>query len=67
MIEYRYRAFISYSHSDEKWASWLHKSLERYKPPKHLIGEIGGLGRIPAKLSPVFRDRDELASATDSR
>jgi len=26
--QFKYRAFISYSHSDEEWAKWLHKSLE---------------------------------------
>jgi len=28
--EFKYRAFISYSHSDEVWAKWLHKALETY-------------------------------------
>jgi len=23
--QFKYRAFISYSHSDEEWAKWLHK------------------------------------------
>ncbi len=60
-----YRAFISYSHQDEKWASWLHKSLESYRPPKRLIGQATRYGPVPRRLTPVFRDRDELASATD--
>ncbi|HNP35504.1 MAG TPA: toll/interleukin-1 receptor domain-containing protein [Woeseiaceae bacterium] len=63
--EYRYRAFISYSHRDEKWASWLHKTLETYRVPKHLVGERTPAGKIPARLAPVFRDRDELPSATN--
>jgi len=33
----KYRAFISYSHADEKWAGWLHKALETYRIPKHLV------------------------------
>ena len=52
----RYRAFISYSHRDERVAARLHRRLESYRPPK---GVVDGKGR----LAPVFRDRDELASA----
>jgi hypothetical protein len=62
---YKYRAFISYSHSDEKWASWLHKSLETYKVPKPIVGNETAMGEIPPRLAPVFRDRDELPSATN--
>lgn len=63
--KYKYKAFISYSHSDEKWASWLHKSLETYKVPKTIVGRETRMGEIPARLMPVFRDRDELPSATN--
>ena len=28
MDDYTYWAFISYSHSDEKWGKWLHRALE---------------------------------------
>jgi hypothetical protein len=62
---YKYKAFISYSHSDEKWASWLHKSLETYKVPKPIVGNETAMGEIPPRLAPVFRDRDELPSATN--
>ncbi len=62
---FKYRAFISYSHRDSGWASWLHGSLERYRPPKPLIGTVTERGEVPKRLAPVFRDRDELASATD--
>lgn len=61
----RYRAFISYSHSDEAWARWLHRALETYRVPRHLVGSITPVGAIPERLAPVFRDRDELASSTD--
>ena len=60
-----YRAFLSYSHSDVKWASWLHRSLESYRPPKHLVGVVTDKGAVPKRLAPVFRDREELSSATD--
>jgi tetratricopeptide (TPR) repeat protein len=61
---YKYRAFISYSHRDEYWARWLHRTIETYRVPRHLVGRDTPHGPIPAKLSPVFRDRDELPSAT---
>ena len=63
--KFKYKAFISYSHADEKWARWLHKSLESYKPPKRLVGTRTAMGEVPARLAPVFRDREELASSTD--
>jgi tetratricopeptide (TPR) repeat protein len=61
----KYRAFISYSHRDSKWADWLHKGLESYRPPKILIGTSTARGLVPKRLTPIFRDREELASATD--
>jgi tetratricopeptide (TPR) repeat protein len=65
LSESRYKAFISYSHRDELWATWLHKSLESYRPPKQLVGTKTSRGEVPRRLNPVFRDREELASATD--
>jgi tetratricopeptide (TPR) repeat protein len=61
----KYWAFISYSHRDTRWADWLHKSLESYRPPKELVGTAGPRGVVPKRLAPVFRDREELPSATD--
>ncbi|MBT8049591.1 MAG: TIR domain-containing protein [Gammaproteobacteria bacterium] len=58
----RYRAFISYCHADEKWAAWLQRTLERYRVPKRLRLEQPGL---PRRLNPIFRDKEELASASD--
>jgi tetratricopeptide (TPR) repeat protein len=63
--EYKYRAFISYSHSDTRWATWLHRALESYRPPKELVGTTTARGVVPKRVSPVFRDREELPSATD--
>jgi tetratricopeptide (TPR) repeat protein len=60
-----YRAFISYSHVDELWADWLHKELESWRVPSRLVGTQAAYGVIPRRLAPIFRDRDELASATD--
>jgi len=63
--DYRYWAFISYSHVDERWADWLHRSIEGYKVPKAVAGTMGADGQTPRppRLFPVFRDRDELSSA----
>ena len=61
----QYRAFISYSHQDRSWADWLHKALETYPIPKRLVGRTTAAGTIPARLAPVFRDREEFATATD--
>lgn len=60
--ERRYRAFISYSHADEVAARWLQRALEGYRPPATLRASRPNL---PGRLYPVFRDRDELASAHD--
>jgi tetratricopeptide (TPR) repeat protein len=60
-----YRAFLSYSHRDKAWADWLHKALEAYRVPSRLVGTPGAGGPVPRRLNPIFRDREELASATD--
>jgi eukaryotic-like serine/threonine-protein kinase len=60
---FRYSAFISYSHRDERWARWLQKALETYRVPSHLAHTHGGT--VARRLSPVFRDRSDLPSATD--
>jgi len=61
----KYRAFISYSHKDEKFGKWLHKALERYRVPKRLAAEDSYKGEIPRRIFPVFRDRDELPVSAD--
>src|SRR5688500_16598638 len=58
----RYRAFISYSHKDARWARWLHRTLEGYQLPRRLRGTVGEFGALPDRLRPIFRDRDDLAS-----
>ena len=65
MSDFRYRAFISYSHRDKAWAGWLHRALETYAIPKRLVGIETPVGVIPRRWAPIFRDSDELASAGD--
>lgn len=62
MAEYRYRAFISYSWTDAKWGKWLHQQLETYRTPAALVGKQGTLGPVPARLHPIFKDREEEAA-----
>jgi tetratricopeptide (TPR) repeat protein len=61
----RYAAFISYSHKDAAAARWLHRKLEGYRLPKRLVGSDGRHGPVPARLTPIFRDREELPAAGD--
>ncbi len=49
----RYRAFISYSHTDARFAGWLHRHLEAWSAPGQ------------PRLSPIFIDRAELAAGPD--
>jgi eukaryotic-like serine/threonine-protein kinase len=62
---YRYAAFISYSHRDQRWAAWLQRELERYRVPSRLVGREGAHGPVPERLRPVFRDREELAASAE--
>ncbi len=64
-VSRRYRAFISYSHSDGRAAAKLHRSLENYRVPKRLRATAGEFGPVPERLSPIFRDREELESSGD--
>lgn len=68
---YRYWAFLSYSHSDNretgrKWADWLHEAFETYRMPDSLIGKEGRMGmKIPERIYPVFQDEKELPTQAD--
>ena len=61
----KFKAYISYSHCDERWAVWLHKALESYRLPRKLIGTQTKVGKVPARVKPIFRDRDDLSSDSD--
>ncbi len=61
----QYRAFIAYSHQDKRWAAWLHRRLEYYRVPHRLVGRRTDAGVIQRRLTPIFRDREELATAND--
>jgi len=61
----RYAAFLSYSHKDAAKARRLHRRLETYRIPRRLVGLPGEHGPVPARLTPIFRDREELPAAGD--
>ncbi len=60
-----YKAFITYSHEDAKFAAWLQKKLETYSVPSRLVGQATALGEVPARLRPIFRDREELSAGSN--
>jgi tetratricopeptide (TPR) repeat protein len=62
---FRFKAFISYSHHDRDWSAWLQRALESYRIPRRLIGSESEFGPVPRRLTPVFRDREDLPSASD--
>ena len=59
---YEYRAFLSYSHSDERIVSKLHKYLETYPVPP-AIAQQNELEN--GRLFPIFRDRDETSASSN--
>jgi tetratricopeptide (TPR) repeat protein len=61
----RYRAFISYSHADARWARWLIHKLEGYRVPSRLVGTVGEHGPVGPTLGAFFRDREELTATGD--
>jgi tetratricopeptide (TPR) repeat protein len=61
----QYFAFLSYSHKDAADADWLHGELERFRVPSKLAGKLTSSGVIPTCLTPIFRDRHELAASRD--
>ncbi|MEO5578941.1 MAG: toll/interleukin-1 receptor domain-containing protein [Sphingomicrobium sp.] len=60
-----YQAFLSYSHHDSAQADWLHQAIERFAVPKGLVGRVTVNGTVPKSLTPIFRDRHELAASSD--
>lgn len=57
--EYKYYAFISYSHKDEKYAKWVQNKLESYKLPSKIISDSPQLRK---GIRPIFRDKTDLGA-----
>ncbi|MDB5672308.1 MAG: hypothetical protein JWO25_3267 [Alphaproteobacteria bacterium] len=61
-----FRAFVSYCHSDLKFAAALQKRLETYRLPRRLAAQVEPMpGVARGRIGPVFRDVADL-SATES-
>jgi tetratricopeptide (TPR) repeat protein len=61
----RYYAFLSYSHKDKELADWLHRELERFRVPSALAGKLTANGVVPRRLTPIFRDEQDLSAGGD--
>lgn len=61
----RYYAFLSYSHRDKALADWLHRELERFRVPSALAGRLTANGVVPRRLTPIFRDEQDLSAGGD--
>lgn len=55
----RYRAFISYSQKDKRFARRLHRALERYRVPAGPAAERA----VDGRLGRFFRDDDEMGAS----
>lgn len=61
----RYYAFLSYSHKDKELADWLHRELEKFRVPHALAGKLTANGVVPRRLTPIFRDEQDLPAGAD--
>ena len=55
--EFKYYAFVSYSHKDKKWANWLYRKLCAYRLPRIVKKSNKDL---PRSLTPLFLDEYHL-------
>ena len=63
----RYRAFLSYSHTDTAIAVRLHKRWENFRIGKDLVGIDTPIGPVPDSLRPIFIDRGDFAPGAELR
>jgi hypothetical protein len=56
---FEYYAFISYAHSDVRWARWLHRKLESYHIPTVIRRQMP---HLPTRIRPIFLDTADLSS-----
>lgn len=61
----RYYAFLSYSHKDKELADWLHRELEKFRVPHSIAGKLTANGVVPRRLTPIFRDEQDLSAGGD--
>ena len=58
-MNYKYKAFISYSRNDKQVVDWFYKNLETFSIPKNIKSNYPNL---ELKLGKIFKDTDELSS-----
>lgn len=63
MTDFRFKAFICYSHKNGKVASQLMRQLETYRVPSHLSRSGKKKLKSPKNLGKIFRDREELPAS----
>lgn len=63
MTDFRYKAFISYSHKNNRFAAWLMKKLESFRIPPHLGTGLADSFPHNNSLGKMFRDREELSAS----
>lgn len=63
MVDFRFKAFISYSHRNSVQAEWLLKKLESYRIPPHLNASRREFGRAGETIGRIFRDREVLPAS----
>jgi len=60
-VSLQYRAFISYSQADARWAKWLHRWLESFRGDESLM-ERDAAGTIHKTLRPIFHQGDDITA-----
>ena len=66
-VQFKYKAFLGYSHRDRSWGQWIHHAIEGYRVDKKLIGQetragqhSHGLIKERAKLTKIGNGRVKL-------
>ncbi|MEP2103762.1 MAG: toll/interleukin-1 receptor domain-containing protein [Parasphingorhabdus sp.] len=62
-----FRAFVSYSHADARFAHKLHRKMETYRMPSRFRKGSASVetGLTDGRLGKIFRDREDLPASQD--
>jgi tetratricopeptide (TPR) repeat protein len=60
IVQFKYRAFLSYSHADATVAKRVHTRFEGFRIDKDLVGRATPAGPVPKSLRPIFLDRNDF-------
>jgi len=61
---FKYRAFLSYSHANTAIVRKVHERLENFRIDGEIVGRPTPLGPVPPTLRPIFRDRDDFEAGS---